>query len=283
MRSYSWLKGTNVIVSGVSSGMGKDVARILVKDLGCKVFGIARSIPKLDKLKEELGENFTYISMDISTKENWQKIYDKVVEIDFKPDVLINNAGVIHPFIKFMDLDEKELQKVIDTNFMSIIYSIRVMKPLLDKSPKKAIVNIASASAYLPVAGASVYSASKSAALSLTEVIKEELMGEGYYVGAVMPGPVKTDLYEVRGSEKNESKVKDNIIHNVGLSSFSAAKKIVRRISRCKTRITIGGPAALMSGFYRAMPSASLFILGKLLRIVPLNTYRDLFKDEKKK
>lgn len=282
MRKRSWLQGTNVIVSGVSSGMGKDIARILIKDLGCKVFGIARSIPKLEKLKEELGENFTYISMDISTKENWQKILDKVIEIDFKPDVLINNAGVIHPFIKFMDLDEKEMVKVIETNYLSIIYAIKLFKPLLDNSPKRAIINIASASAYLPVAGASVYSSSKSAALSLTEVIKEELMGEGYYVGAVMPGPVKTDLYEVRGSEKHESKVKDNIIHNVGLTSERAAKKIVRRISKCKTRITIGTPAALMSVFYRAMPSASLFILGKLLRVVPLTTYKDLFKNEKK-
>ena len=283
MRNGKWLYNCNVVISGVSSGMGKDIAKILVNKYNCKVFGIARNVQKLEALAAELGENFQYLSMDISTRENWDKIVEKLNEVGFAPDMLINNAGIIHPFIPFDVLSDKEVDRVISTNYLSIVYSMRAMYPLLKQSPKRAIVNVCSASAYLPCAGASVYSSSKSAALSFTEVVKEELQGKGFYVASVNPGPVKTDIYKARDNAGEQTaKVKDNMIENFGLTSEAAAKKIVRRIKHCRVRITVGTIAALMSGFYRACPSSSLRITGKIMRMLPLQTYRDLFADEKK-
>lgn len=281
MRRRSWIKGCNVVLSGCSTGIGKEMARILVNKEGCNIFGIARNVAKLEALKEELGDKFQFVSGDISTKESWEKIREAIENAGFKPDVLINNAGTIHPFMKFREIDDKTCETVVKTNFLSLIYSVKTMLPLLEESKKPAIVNVCSASAYLPVAGASVYSASKSAALSFTEVIKEELMGEGFYVGAVMPGPVKTELYSDRGDNKGEKKVKDNLIENVGLSAKTAAKRIIRKMRGCRTRISIGGSAGLMSGFYRAMPASSLRILGRVMRILPLETYKSMFAGEK--
>ena len=283
MRSRKWLYGRNVVISGVSSGMGKDIAKILVNKYGCKVFGIARNVAKLEALAEELGDNFQFMSMDISTRENWELIVARLKEVDFRPDVLINNAGIIHPFIPFDTLSDKEVDRVIATNYLSIVYSMRAMYPLLKESPYRAIVNVCSASAYLPCAGASVYSSSKSAALSFTEVVKEELQGKGFYVASVNPGPVKTDIYKARGNEgENTAKVKDNAIEGFGLTSEAAAKKIVRRIRACRVRITVGFIASLMSGFYRAFPAFSLKVVGGVMRHLPLQTYKDLFADEKK-
>ena len=279
-RTRKWINNCNVVISGVSSGIGRDLARLLVTKYGCKVFGIARSVPKLDALKAELGDKFDFISADVSSADAWNVIAVRLAGQDFCPDILINNAGIIHPFVKFCSMDFEEAKRVLDTNFYSVLYAVRALKPLLDKSPRRAIVNVASASAYLSVAGQAIYSASKSAVLAFSEALKQELDGEGYYVGAVMPGPVKTDLYEVRGSATHEKKVKDDTVANVGITSKKCARRIVNAMRRRKFRISTDLVAKMMSLGYRVMPTAILKLISWGSRKVRLATFRDIYKDE---
>ena len=278
----SWISGKNVIITGVSTGIGKDMAKLFVNKYGCKVLGIARSVGKLEALKQELGDKFSFYPMDISKKENWEE-FASTVAADFAPDIMINNAGMIHPFANICALTDSEVEKTINTNYISLVHAARTMIPVLQKSATPGYVNVSSASALLPVAGESIYSSTKAAAYALSEVIRQEYQGQGWYVGYVLPGPVKTDIYgnKEHGGADQRAKVADNLIANVGLSSEAAARIIVRRISHKRHRIIVGGIARLMGWFHAITPGAGIGFCGKLMRIVPLNTFKGIFAGEK--
>lgn len=67
-----WLYGRNVVLTGCSTGMGKEVLMILVKKYGCNVMGVARNKAKLDELKEQLGDKFSYRRFNISSLQDWK-------------------------------------------------------------------------------------------------------------------------------------------------------------------------------------------------------------------
>ena len=103
------------LITGASSGMGRDMARILAKK-GYDLILVARRKERMLELKKELGTNITIISMDLSVEENCFKLYEKVR--NKKIDVLINNAGfgLFGEFVK-TDLDTE--LKMIDLNIKS--------------------------------------------------------------------------------------------------------------------------------------------------------------------
>ena len=71
MSAYCWFDYSTVILTGASSGIGKDLAVRLIKDHGCNIIGIARNVERLEGVKTELGalgHKFTYYSMDVSKK-----------------------------------------------------------------------------------------------------------------------------------------------------------------------------------------------------------------------
>lgn len=284
MRSLSWLNNRNVIITGCSSGIGRDIARILAKHYNCAIFGVARDVGKLESLKAELLDKFTYISADVSVIESWISIKNEIIKQNFKADIIINNAGIIHPIVKYDKLSVNEISSVVSINLMSIFYSISELMPILKESQYGSIINISSASAYMPVAGSSVYSATKSAILSYSEALKQELYKEHIYVAAVMPGPVITELYNCRSQQGEEcDKIKDSAIKFFGISSQKAAIRIIRAMRFQRTRITVDILGFIMDVCYRISPNFTTFLAGMIMRKFPLKTYRELFKDEREK
>ncbi len=277
----NWLYGRNVIVTGCSTGMGRDITRLLVNKYGCYVLGIARQKPKLDELKAELGDHFTYRRFDITSKEGWEGFIEDFKSIGFKPDILINNAGMIQPFTQFADLDDDKINKVIKTNFESIVWSSKAMIPVLKESKFGGIVIVSSASALLPVGGEGIYSATKCAVRGLSETLFQELRGLGIFVTNIMPGPVKTDIYKAREGE--EKKVNDNLIEKVGLTSEKAAKRIVKAVRKRKPRVAIDAIAKLMDFGVRVCPRTTMKITASLMKaaskkLVP--SFNPIFKEQ---
>lgn len=278
----NWIDNKNVIITGVSSGIGKDIAIRLMTKYNCKVLGVARSVGKLEAIKAEYPDNFDFYPMDVGKRDSWTAFAAHLAEIGWQPDILINNAGIIHPFMSYTDLTVEEEDRVVTTNFLSLLYSCRAMLPLLKKSATPGILNVSSASAFLPVAGASVYSATKAAAYSFSDVLREELSGRNFYVGSVMPGPVKTDLYKTKnqvGEEK--AKVADTaLFENAGISSEAAARKIVNRMRRGVGFIPVGPLAYGMGIFRNLMPKTSINMMSKIMRKLPFVTFQNIFREE---
>lgn len=115
-----WFDYKTVILSGASSGIGKGIAERLIKDHGCKVIGIARNEERLLRFKEELGnkgDNFTYYTFDVSQEEKWQELADTLIRDNIQPDILINNAGILPKFDKFVNYTIDEIKKAMEINF----------------------------------------------------------------------------------------------------------------------------------------------------------------------
>ena len=118
-----------VLITGASSGMGREFARLLAKDN--ELILVARNKEKLEELKNELG-NVKIISMDISDKDNCIKLYNEVRDVD----LLINNAG----FGDYGKFNETNLDKdilMINTNVIAChtltkLYLKDMMKKILD-------------------------------------------------------------------------------------------------------------------------------------------------------
>lgn len=265
--SRKWINGRNIVLSGCSTGIGRELCRQLVLKHGCNVMGIARNEEKLKSLKKELGDKFSYRRFDIGNKEKWQEFAKELETIGFNVDILINNAGMIQPFTAYVDLDDSQIEKINKTNYESILASCKVMIPYIKKSSYGGIINISSASSILPVAGEAIYSSSKFAVSGFTYSLFQELRGYGIFVQCVMPGPVKTDLYKARESEGEKgSKVKDNKVENIGLSAERAAQKIIGAIKRRSSRLVLGFTAKMMDLGARVAPVFTYKCTEKMLK-----------------
>lgn len=132
----SWLNGTTVLITGVSSGIGRELTTVLIEKYSAKVFGVARREEKLISLKNKFGKSFDYFAADVSKLENWQSILKHVESNNIKIDVLINNAGTIHNFLPFFKLNIETIEKIMQINYFAAIYGMQTFLPMLFKSKK---------------------------------------------------------------------------------------------------------------------------------------------------
>lgn len=266
MSKRDWIYGRNIVLTGCSTGMGKEILLLLVKKYGCNVMGVARNKAKLDELKRELGDKFSYRRFDISSEQAWKDFASELESMGFMTDVLINNAGMIQPFSQYADLSSEQIGRVVNTNLMSVVYGCEAMLPTLKKSVYGGIVNVASASAILPVGGESIYSATKGGVWALSECLAQELRGYGMFCSCVMPGPVKTDIYKAREGESGPKA--DSLVESIGITAQTAGKRIVKAIRKKKTRVVLDGVARLMDFGMRVCPAITCKLTGTLMKAV---------------
>lgn len=252
MKKYS-LNNKTVIITGASSGIGRGITVKLIKEYNCTVLGIARNEAKMQDLSKELGdyaEKFSYRLFDVSKRENWESFADEIKQKGIKPDILINNAGILPEFKRFDRFSVEETENTVGINFFGAVYSIRAILPLVLESPSPAVVNVDSSSALMPLAGTSVYSASKAALKAFTEAAREELRGK-CYVGLICPGFTRTDIF--RGQHNTVEK-EMKIIETVSGTCSNAVKKIIKSIEKRKELTVIGADAQFMKIAGRVFP-----------------------------
>ena len=186
-----------VLVTGASSGIGRDIAREFAKRK-FDVILVARNVERLEELKQELINeykvNAEYLSMDLSKRENCIDLHSKVKDID----ILVNNAGLGD----FGEFSETELTKdfsIIDTNITSVhVLTKLYLKDMKEKNEGR-ILNVASIAGFMPGPLMATYYASKNYVVRLSEAIREELnkTKSNVKISILCPGPVKTNFNNV--------------------------------------------------------------------------------------
>lgn len=274
MKSKKWINGRNFVVSGASSGIGRLLTEKLI-DCGCTVTGIGRSEKKFDAFKLSLGEKSANLNVeifDVTEEREWETLAKRLEEKYGKIDGVINCAGIFPPFKKTVACTSEETESVIKTNFLSAVYAINNLFPLIERSDNPAIVNVSSASALATIVGTAGYSASKSALKSYTEVLAEELRGR-VYVGLVMPGFARTDIFRMQNTDFNENK----LLHLASMSAEKMSAKIFRGILKKKRKMIIGKDAKAMNFFFRLMPKTTSRIISKILKKSKMRLFDDIF------
>ena len=272
-----WLNNKTVIVTGTSSGIGRGITVKLIKEYNCTVLGVARSEEKMKSLVAELGEygdRLTYRLFDVSKRDNWKSYAEHLQEKGIKPDILINNAGILPEFKSFERFSAEEFENTIGVNFYGAVYSIKELLPIILESSTPAIINIDSSAALMPLAGTCAYSASKAALKAFTEAVREELRGR-CYVGVICPGFTKTDIFRSQNlTEKREEK----IIRAVSTSLDYAVKRIIKSIRKRRELTVIGADAQFMKIFGRLMPVKGGRAVSAILKKSGFKLFDGVFK-----
>lgn len=274
----NWIDNKTVIITGASAGIGKGVTEKLIKEHNCKVIGIARSKEKTEKFVEELGEyakNFSYKLFDVSVKDNWFEFAEYLKENDIHPDVLINNAGILPKFNKTQNYSIEEIERVMNINFYSAVYSIKVLLPMILESSTPAVINVASSAALMSLAGTSTYSASKGALKAFTESLREELKGK-CYVTVICPGFTKTDIFRSQDSQTEKG---EKMINMVSTDCDKMVNMIVNGILNKRELMVFGFDAQFMKIFGRITPVTGGRLFSAVMKASKLPLFDDVFKN----
>ena len=220
-----------VLLTGASSGIGKDMVKILNKK-GYDLVLVARDEEKLNNVKKELeeekiGSKIEIIAMDLSEEANCKKLCEQIKDID----ILINNAG----FGDCGDFTKTDLEKEIKMIKTNIIAYHILMKEYLKEMKKRGsgkILNVASIAGFMPGPLMATYYATKAYVVRLSEAVKEELKREKSKVkiSILCPGPVATNF-------NNVANVKFKLRE---ANSFDVAKYAIKKMEKGKFYIVPG-------------------------------------------
>ena len=196
------------IVTGASSGIGAEFSRMLVSN-GTTVYGLARSEDKLIGLRNELGERFHPVTMDITNTDSLEDWVNDTFDQDHQPDILINNAGVMYS----ANVDETSLEQwhtMINVNLNGIFYLTRLIVPLMKENESTChIINVSSIAGIMGNPTISGYNASKFGVRGFSEALFKELRYDGIKVTCVFPGSIDTELFEkIDGVENHPNMMK---------------------------------------------------------------------------
>lgn len=214
------------LITGASSGMGRDMAKILSQK-GYDLILVARDEKKLEEVKKQLKTETKIVVMDISKEENCKKIYEENKDID----ILINNAG----FGDCGHFEETSLDKdiqMIHTNIIAYhILTKLYLKDMIKKDSGK-ILNVASIAGFMPGPLMTTYYSTKNYVVRFSESIREELRRKKskVQISILCPGPVDT----------NFNKVADVEFALKGLSSEYVAKYAINKFLKGKFYIVPG-------------------------------------------
>lgn len=234
------------LVTGASSGIGKEIAKLLAGE-GYDLVIVARSVDKLNNLKEEIEKanakvTVEVVQMDLSNVENCSKLYALYKE---KISLLVNNAG----FGTYGRFDESDLDteiRLINTNISAVHVLTKLFLKDMKKSNSGQILNVASIAGFMPGPLMAAYYASKAYVVRLSQSIKEELRKEksNVRISVLCPGPVDTKFNEV-------AKVK---FTSKPLSSEFVAKYALKEMKKNKFYIVPGVGVRILRHISKIIP-----------------------------
>lgn len=248
------LRGKAALVTGASAGIGREMARILARDVATLVL-VARRRERLDELATELRAARPELrvevrAVDLQNRDESGAVIDALERDGIAIDVFINNAG-FGDYGVFERRGWTKLEEMLELNVVSATYLLHKIVPLMVGRGSGAILNVGSVAGVFPSPGMGVYAASKAYVNHLTECLRAELGGTGVSITLLAPGPVPTEFQEVAGTEARAPLPKIMTVDAV-----TCATEAIEGLKRGDARVIPGGPlrAFVLSG--EATPKA---------------------------
>ena len=220
------LKGKKVLITGGTSGIGKQIA-LSFAEYGASVaiFGTNREraeqvIQDFESHKISDEQQFLAEIVDVSKKEDIKVAINDILEKWGFIDVLINNAGITRDGL-LMKMSEEHWDEVIDVNLKSVFNTCQALVRPMMKARSGKIINISSVVGLTGNAGQVNYSASKSGVIGFTKSLAQELATRGICVNCIAPGFIET-----RMTDKLNDSQKEGILKKIPMGRMGDAKEI---------------------------------------------------------
>lgn len=205
------VKGKTALVTGANRGIGLAFVEELVKRGARKVYAGARDAGTFASLAAIHPDIVEPVQLDVTRSDHIQALAGKLTTLD----LIINNAGIIHPCFNSADNAAEIARTEMETNYLGPINLTRALLPAL-KSSRGAIVNISSIAGISNFPSLGPYSATKAAMHSFTQGLRTELQRDGVLVTGVYPGPIDTRMTKDFAMDKAPaSQVAERTLHGI--------------------------------------------------------------------
>ena len=228
------LNGKRILITGASSGLGRELAYQFSRKGNVDLILVARRKEALDKVAkkcESLGKVTTETySVDMSSQEEVEGLLQNVSEID----ILINAAGygLMKDYNEFSDY---EVVKMFDTNVIGTIQLTTEIAKRMREKKSGTIVTIASLAGKIATPKSSVYSATKFALIGYFNALRLELKNDNVHVMTVNPGPVATNFFNIADEDKSYQKA----MGGKTLTPKLVVSKIIKGIDQKKREVNL--------------------------------------------
>ncbi|QTL99011.1 SDR family NAD(P)-dependent oxidoreductase [Iocasia frigidifontis] len=249
-----------VLVTGASSGIGMDFARIFAEK-GYNLVLVARREEKLKSLAKELGKKYKaevkVIPKDLSMLTSSEEIFEELRKENINIDILVNSAGT-QVYGNFLETDLDKEMKMMQVNVNSLVCLTKLAVNQMKEKGKGRILNLASTGAFMPVPLNSIYCASKAFVLHFSEGIKKDLEGSGITVTTLCPGPTKSEFAK-------KAQMTNTRLFSRMMDSRKVAMIGYKALMKGKRVVVPGFSNKLMAISYRFTPRSLLLSIGKYI------------------
>lgn len=220
-----------ILITGASSGLGKEMARYLAVKENANVIIAARRKGNLDELKKEIesacNSQVIVLEADVSTSQGVDQLFqDAVKAADI--DAVVNNAGITFYGIS-VESQLDYFQKIINVNLNAVMRLSLKFLSYFQQRGSGALLNITSETAFIPIPFQNVYAASKHAAQAFTEALYMEYRKSGIVISSVAPGGIATEMLTLSGLDK-----KHGMDSPFNMKADVAARKAIKAFKRKK-------------------------------------------------
>ena len=206
--------GKLVLITGASSGIGKQAARDFASR-NARIILVARRLDRLKSLAEEIksaGGHAQTLPCDLSDPWSRDRLISDLQTQNLIPDILINNAGYGN-FRPFLQESPENIHHMTAVNYLAPAHLMSSLLPEMVRRGSGAIVNIASSAGRVAVPNMAIYCATKFAVDALNQGMRMDLLGTAVRVTSVAPGLVETEFSDVRfrGDKERAAKPYENL------------------------------------------------------------------------
>src|SRR3954465_16078768 len=249
------VQGKVWVVTGAGSGMGRELVRqLLERDARVAAVDLNSDALRETAALVSAGDRLSTHVADITDRPTVEALPGAVVAAHGTVDGVVNNAGIIQPFIPMSELDYAAIHRVLDVNFLGTVHVVKAFLPLLLERPEAHLANVSSMGGFFPFPGQTLYGASKAAVKLFTEGLYAELLDTPVRVSVIMPGAVDTAI--TANSGVDEPDVEEGAARMT--AADKAARIIVRGIERDRLHIYVGPDARLMSVAIKVAPGPAI-------------------------
>lgn len=212
------IKNKVALVTGANRGIGKAIVEAFIEQGAKKVYLAVRDPESTTELEFKFGDKVQTLQVDMADADSIAALTEKVNDLE----IIINNAGVLELTDLLNDHNEAALDMQLNVNLYGLLRLSNALVPVVEKNGGGALVQLNSVASIKNFSGVDFYSASKAAAYSITQGLKDKLIDKNIHVLSVHPGPIDTDMAAQVGFEDGASpaSVADAIIHSLNEGDF---------------------------------------------------------------